>query len=175
MTETLICDYTRRGFISGLILRFPTICVRPGKPTAAASSFLSGMIREPLNGLRCEIPLEDRSFRSMLCSPRNLVANLLHGLYNVRDDALPSHIRQVNLPGICVSIQEMMEALATVAGKDKLSLLSEKHDESLAAILRSWATEMDFSKALKLGFKADESFEEAVRDYARDVGFVNQD
>jgi nucleoside-diphosphate-sugar epimerase len=76
MCEYLINDYTRRRFVNGLILRFPTVSVRPGKPTAAASSFLSGIIREPMNRQECVIPVEDRSFRHWLCSPRVLVQNL---------------------------------------------------------------------------------------------------
>lgn len=76
VVETLINDYTRKGFINGLSMRFPTISVRPGKPTQAASSFLSGMIREPLAGLPSTIPLKDRSFRSWLCSPKTLATNL---------------------------------------------------------------------------------------------------
>lgn len=84
--ETLINDYTRRKFIVGFILRLPSIVVRPGKPTAAASSFLSGMIREPFNGLTCTVPIADRSFASWICSPRTLVRNLLHTL-NVPADA----------------------------------------------------------------------------------------
>lgn len=161
--ETFINDYTRRGFISGFTLRLPSIVVRPGKPTAAASSFLSGMIREPLNGHTCRIPIVDRSFSSWICSPRTLVYNLLHSL-TVPSDALPSHIRQINLPGISVTIQEIMDALAMVGGDDLLKLLKEENDASLIPIIRSWPTNVDNSQAIKLGYKKDESLE-AVRDY----------
>lgn len=89
--ETMINEYTRRRFIDGLSLRFPTISVRPGKPTAAASSFLSGMIREPLNGLECVIPTEDRQFKSWLCSPKTLVGNLMHAL-TMSTSKLPTYI-----------------------------------------------------------------------------------
>jgi nucleoside-diphosphate-sugar epimerase len=162
--ETLINDYTRRGFFDGLTLRFPTISVRPGAPTAAASSFLSGMIREPLNGEKCEIPIEDRAFPSWVCSPKTLVSNLLYSL-TLSTANIPSHIRQINLPGIRVTVQEMMDALVSVGGRDKLQLLSEKTDESLVPILRSWPTCFDNSQAIGLGFKRDISFEQAVRDY----------
>ncbi|EAW21289.1 SDR family oxidoreductase [Aspergillus fischeri NRRL 181] len=162
--ETLVNEYTRRGFITGFTLRFPTISVRPGQPTAAASSFLSGMIREPLAGKECVIPVEDRSFKSWLCSPRTLVQNLVLTL-SLPGDALPPHIRSINVPGICVTVQEMMDALENVGGKDKLALLKEKEDPTLRPILDSWPTRFDNSQAIALGFKRDSSFEQAVKDY----------
>ncbi|OJI99949.1 hypothetical protein ASPVEDRAFT_51237 [Aspergillus versicolor CBS 583.65] len=162
--ETLINEYTRRGFITGFTLRFPTISVRPGRPTAAASSFLSGMIREPLNGEECVIPVEDRSFKSWLCSPKTLVHNLILTL-SLPANSVPSHIRQINVPGICVTVQEMMDALAKVGGEGKLALLKEKEDPTLRPILNSWPTRFDNSQAISLGMKRDTSFEEAVRDY----------
>lgn len=164
ISELLVNDYTRRGFINGLTLRFPTISVRPGAPTAAASSFLSGMIREPLNGQECVIPVEDRSFPSWMCSPKTLVWNLLHSL-TMSFSTLQPHIRQVNAPGIYVTIQDMMDALEKVGGKDKLKLLKEKKDPVLLPILLSWPTRFDNTRAIGLGFKRDGSFEEAVRDY----------
>ncbi|KAH8424101.1 SDR family oxidoreductase [Aspergillus melleus] len=166
--ETLVNEYTRRGFINGFVLRFPTISVRPGRPTAAASSFLSGMIREPLDGVECVIPVEDRSFKSWLCSPRTLVHNLILTL-TLSADAVPPHIRQINVPGICVTIQEMMDALEAVGGRDKLAFLKEKEDPALKAILDSWPTRFDNTQAISLGFKRDESFEQAVRDYQLEV------
>ncbi|KAJ6166865.1 hypothetical protein N7470_002312 [Penicillium chermesinum] len=166
--ETLINEYTRRKFITGFTLRFPTISVRPGAPTAAASSFLSGMIREPLDGKECVIPIEDRSFASWLCSPKTLVHNLIFTL-SIPAESLPPHIRQINVPGICATIQEMMDALEKVGGKDKLALLSEKHDPSLVPILKSWPTRFDNSQAIGLGYKRDSSFEQAVRDYKQNL------
>lgn len=166
--ETLVNEYTRRGFVTGFVLRFPTISVRPGRPTAAASSFLSGMIREPLDGVECVIPVEDRSFKSWLCSPRTLVHNLVLTL-SLPGDAVPPHIRQINVPGICVTIQEMMDALEAVGGRDKLAFLKEKEDPSLKAILDSWPTRFDNTQAISLGFKRDASFEQAVRDYQEEM------
>ncbi|KAJ5042977.1 uncharacterized protein L3040_004366 [Drepanopeziza brunnea f. sp. 'multigermtubi'] len=168
MCETLVNDYTRRKFIDGIVLRFPTISVRPGKPTAAASSFLSGMIREPINGLESIIPLKDRSFGSWVCSPRTLVHNLMHAL-TLDTTLMPPHVREVNLPGIHVTIQDMMDALEKVAGKDKLQYLTEEDDPATEAILRSWADRFDNKYAYSLGFKPDGSFEEAVEDYWKSV------
>jgi nucleoside-diphosphate-sugar epimerase len=164
--ETLVNDYTRRKFINGFTLRFPTISVRPGKPTAAASSFLSGMIREPLNGQECIIPLEERSFESWLCSPGTLVQNLIITL-GIPADSLPPHIRQLNVPGICVTIQDMMNALEAVGGKDKLALLKEQEDPAVKKIVHSWPTRFDNSLAIKLGMKRDGSFEQAVLEYKK--------
>jgi nucleoside-diphosphate-sugar epimerase len=168
MCEYLINEYTRLGFINGLILRLPTISVRPGKPTAAASSFLSGMIREPMQNLPCTIPLTDRGFSHWLCSPRTLVANLLHAMALPRD-ALPVYNRVLNAPGLGVSVQDMMDSLARVGGPDKLKYLTEEDDEKLKAILYSWPTRFDNSKALALGFKRDGSFDDIVRDFKREL------
>jgi nucleoside-diphosphate-sugar epimerase len=165
MCELLINEYTRRGFIgNAFILRLPTISVRPGKPTAAASSFLSGMIREPLQGLPCEIPLTDKQFAHWLCSPRVLVSNLLHALTLPRD-AMPLYDRVMNLPGIGVTVQDMMDSLARVGGEDKLKLLSFKDDDLMKPILYSWPANFDNAKPLALGFKRDESFDQIVKDF----------
>jgi len=164
MCEILINDMSRRGFIDGLVLRFPTISIRPGKPTAAASSFLSGIIREPLNGLECVIPIQDKSFKSWLCSPRTLCENLIIAL-GFDTKKLPPHIRQLNLPGTSVSIQEMLDALEEVGGPGAVKLVRAEKDEAGERILRSWAVELDASKAESLGFVKDPGFMEAVKDY----------
>ncbi len=166
--ETLVNDYTRRKFIDGIVLRFPTVSVRPGKPTAAASSLLSGMIREPINGQESVLPLKDRSFGSWVCSPRTLVQNLIHAL-KLDSSKLPSHVREVNMPGIYVTIQDMMDALEKVAGKDKLALIKEENDPPTEAILRSWADRFDNKYAYSLGFQPDGSFEQAVEDYKKSL------
>ncbi|CZT13925.1 probable nucleoside-diphosphate-sugar epimerases [Rhynchosporium agropyri] len=168
MCETLINDYTRRKFIDGIVLRFPTITVRPGKPTAAASSFLSGMIREPMNGKESIIPLRDRTFGSWVCSPRTLVLNLVHAL-KLDLTKVPPHVREINMPGMRVTIQEMMDALVKVAGKDALSLIKEKEDPVTEAIVRGWADQFDTKHAYALGFHPDGSFEEAVIDYQKSL------
>ena len=167
--EALINDYTRRGFLDGFSLRFPTVAVRPGAPTAAASSFLSAMIREPLNGQACTIPLQDRAFTSWVCSPRVLAANLLHAL-TVPSSSLPAHDRTVNMPGTAVTIQEMMDALEKVSDRDRLGFLKEVTDPVQERILRSWPTRFDNSRAYSLGFQPDLGFEQAVVDYKASLG-----
>ncbi|KAK5442613.1 hypothetical protein LTS15_011037 [Exophiala xenobiotica] len=164
MCEVLINDMNRKGYIDAVTLRFPTISVRPGKPAPAASAFISGIIREPLAGKECIVPVKDRAFPSNVCSPKTLIWNLVYAL-TLASDALPPHKRVINAPGICVTIQQMMDALAKVAGEDKLSYIKEEHDEFQARILYSWAYNYDNSLAVKLGFKEPASFEEAVREY----------
>ncbi|KAK4945172.1 hypothetical protein LTR10_015598 [Elasticomyces elasticus] len=164
MCETLINDMNRKGFIDAFVLRFPTISVRPGKPAPAASAFISGIIREPLEGKECIVPVKDRQFPSNVCNPKTLISNLVYAL-TLKSDALPKHKRVLNSPGICVTIQEMMDALAKVGGEDKLQYIKEEHDEFQARILYSWAYNYDNSLALSLGFKKPDSFEEAVQEY----------
>ena len=164
MSEIYINDLHRKGFLDAFILRFPTVTVRPGKPTSAASSFLSGMIREPMKGEECVIPLKDRTFRSFVCSPGSLAENLVRILH-MDSDKLPSHIRSVNMPGLSASIQELMDGLAKYGGEDKLKFLREETDPVQERILRSWAPQMDVSTARKLGLVIDEKGEDIVREY----------
>ncbi|KAG9777532.1 D-erythronate dehydrogenase [Exophiala dermatitidis] len=171
MCEILINDMTRRGFIDGISLRFPSISVRPGKPAPAASAFISGIIREPLAGKECVVPVKDRSFPSNVCSPKTLIDNLVYAL-TLPSDALPKHKRVVNAPGIAVTIQEMLDALKKVGGEDKLKYVREEHDENIAKILYSWAWNYDNSLAYRLGFKKPDSFEQAVREY---VDYLEQE
>jgi nucleoside-diphosphate-sugar epimerase len=166
MCEIMINDMTRKGYIDGLSLRFPTISVRPGKPTAAASSFISGIIREPLDGKECVVPVKDRAFPSWVCSPKTLINNLIHAL-SLPSDCLPSHKRTVNAPGLLATVQDMLDALAKVGGEDKLQHVQEVDDEALGKILYSWAYKFDNKLALSLGYKPDSSFEQAVRDYVQ--------
>ncbi|KAI1458056.1 NAD(P)-binding protein [Annulohypoxylon moriforme] len=164
MTEVFINDMHRRGFIDAFSLRFPTVSVRPGRPTNAASSFLSGMIREPMKGETCVVPLKDRSFRSFLTSPGTLQENLMRVL-GMDSEKLPRHIRHINIPGISVSIQELMDALAKHGGEERLKFLKEENDPDLERILRSWAPELDTTTPLKLGLIKDESADALVKQY----------
>lgn len=165
MVEYAINDYTRRGLINGFALRFPTISVRPGKPTQAASSWMSGIIREPLQGKESTLPCDDE-FQAWLCSPRTLINNLKHSLTLPRD-CLPLHIRQVNLPGITANVKQMLQALEEVGGQKAIALVKrEKPSQEIKAMLDSWPIKFDISKALSLGFVADSSFKQAVEDFA---------
>jgi nucleoside-diphosphate-sugar epimerase len=167
MCEYLITEYTRRGFIDGISCRFPTVSVRPGKPTAAASSFISGMIREPMNGIKCSIPVEDKQWRHWLCSPRILVQNLVYAATKLDLNRLAKFDRCLNFPGIGVSVQDMMDSLARVGGSDKLDLLEMQNEPNLKKILYSWPADFDNTKALVLGFVRDTGFDQIVRDYVQ--------
>ncbi|KAM3416799.1 hypothetical protein BST61_g8390 [Cercospora zeina] len=165
MIESLINDYTRRGYIDGFSLRFPTISVRPGKPTQAASSWMSGIIREPLQGKESSLPCDD-DFKAWLCSPRTLAKNLIHTL-SLEKDCMPAHIRQVLLPGITSTVREMLQALREVGGEDAVKLVKrEKASAEIKAMLDSWPITFDVSKALGLGYVRDGSFKDAVEDFA---------
>lgn len=169
MTEVFINDLHRRGVVDAFALRFPTVSVRAGKPTQAASSFLSGIIREPMNGQECVVPLQDRGYRAVLSGPGTLVENLLRVL-KLPSDALPPHIRWLNFPGISVSVQELMDALAKVGGQETLKYIKEETDPTMERILRSWPLRIDDSTAIKLGLKRDEDAESLVREYADSLG-----
>ncbi|KXJ92108.1 nucleoside-diphosphate-sugar epimerase [Microdochium bolleyi] len=165
LNEIFINDMHRKGFIDAFILRFPTVVVRPGLPSNAAPSFLSGMIREPMKGEECIIPLTDRSYRSYLCSPSSLQENLVRVL-DMPSDKLPSHIRHINIPGIAGSTQELMDALAKFGGEDKLKLLREETKPELERILRSWPIDFDSTTPVeKLGLVRDERVEDLVKEY----------
>lgn len=166
--EQLINDLTRRGKINGFALRFPTISVRPGKPTAAITSFLSGIIREPMNGRECVVPLKDRAWRHWVSSPKTLVHNILVAL-ELERDALPLHRRAVNMPGFAVTVQDMLDALEEVGGKDRLALVREVETPEIKSRLYSWADDFDHSVALSLGMRQDESFVQSVKDYVETV------
>lgn len=168
LTEVFLNDLHRRGYIDAFSLRFPTISVRPGKPTQAASSFLSGMIREPMKGEPCAIPLKDRGFRSYLSSPRAVQENLVRVLH-MDSGLLPRHVRHINFPGVSASVQELMDGLAKYGGEDKLALLSEVPDPALEPILRSWAQDFDPSTPLRLGLIKDESADDLVREYVESL------
>jgi len=164
MLEYAINDYNRRGLINAFIFRFPTISVRPGKPTQAASSWMSGIIREPLQGKESTLPCDD-DFEAWLCSPKTLVKNLMIAL-TLPNDCMEPHIRQVNLPGITANVGQMLQALREVGGEDAVKLVKrEQPTTEIKAMLDSWPIRFDVSKALKLGFVADESFKAAVEDF----------
>lgn len=164
MCELLINDYHRRGFLDGLIFRLPTVSVRAGKPTGAASSFLSGIIREPMQGLPCELPLSDRSYKHWLTSPDTLIENLVRSL-DLSPTVLPNYDRVVCMPGIGVTVQDMIDSLLRVGGEDKLKYITEKDDEDMKRILYSWPGTYDNTRGLSLGFKRDDSFDDIVRQF----------
>lgn len=164
--EILLNDYTRRGLLDARIVRLPTIIVRPGRPSGAASSFCSGIVREPLNGERSVLPVS-RSLKLWVCSTRCVVRNLL-----VAGD-IPAAMygkgsRTINLPGIMVTVQDMLDALEKVGGHKALGLIDEVPDESVARIVGSWPSSFNITKAKTLGFHDDGPLEQTIQDYVTD-------
>ncbi|QJR12288.1 D-erythronate dehydrogenase [Usitatibacter rugosus] len=160
--EYLVADWTRKGMIDGRSLRLPTIVVRPGKPNLAASSFASSIIREPLAGVAVDCPVPDTTGVWIL-SPRRVVDAFVHA-YDLPASAWPTS-RVVNLPGITLTVREMIDAMATVAGAEKAKLVRFVPDARIQGIVKTWPVRFRTDKALEMGFKADESFEDAVRQH----------
>jgi nucleoside-diphosphate-sugar epimerase len=165
--ELLINDYTRRGYVDGRVLRLPTISVRPGRPNAAASSFASGIIREPLNGEEAVCPV-DRATRVWLLSPRTAVECLIHG-HEVSASALGTS-RIVNVPGISVSVAEMVTSLERIAGPDAVKRIRWQRDPRVERIVASWPGGWDTARARSLGFPGDENFDVVVQRYVDEAG-----
>ena len=163
--ELLLADYSRKGFVDGIGIRLPTICVRPGKPNKAASGFFSGIIREPLNGEAAILPV-DRDVRHWHASPRAAVGFLLHAAGIDLTKVGPR--RNLTMPGISVTVAEQIEALRKVAGEAAVKLIREVPDETIRGIVAGWSRNFDPARALELGFKPDASFEEIIRIYQQD-------
>jgi nucleoside-diphosphate-sugar epimerase len=167
--ELLIAEYTRRGFIDGRVARLMTVSVRPGKPNAAASSFLSGIVREPLAGRR-EICPVDPDLRVALASPRRTVEGILRVAEAERGSG-PGQLDgagPVNLPALTVSVADMLATLRRVAGDTVADLVTVVPDPDVEAIVGSWPAVFDNARAAALGLAADPNFESVVRDYIAD-------
>ena len=160
--EYLVADFSRKGFLDGRSLRLPTIVVRPGKPNLAASSFASGIIREPLAGVAADCPVPDTTGVWIL-SPRKVVESFLHA-HDLPASAWPSQ-RVVNLPGITLSVREMIEAMRRVAGDDAASRVRFVPDARIQAIVKTWPVRFRTERALQMGFRADGDFDSIVRDH----------
>ncbi|XP_041976019.1 D-erythronate dehydrogenase-like [Aricia agestis] len=164
MSELLINDYSRRGYVDGRIVRLPTVSVRAGAANQAVTSFASGIIREPLKGEMCEVPVS-RDQGLWLTSPETVLRNIVHGAV-VPTEAL-GQWRAINLPGFTVTVQEMIDALAKVAGKKATDLIVFKPDEKCSRIVASLPIKFDNKRALTLGFEVDKDFVEVIKSYIR--------
>jgi len=163
--ELLLADHTRKGFVDGRILRLPTISVRPGAPNKAASSFASGLIREPLNGLPTTCPV-GLDLRLWLLSPRRAVDSLIAGA-ELPPEAFGER-RALNLPGLSVSVGEMLAALERAGGKAAVDLVRHERDPAVEAIVGGWPAAWDNRRAEALGLKPDADFDAIVRAYVED-------
>ncbi|KAI9705683.1 MAG: hypothetical protein M1820_005093 [Bogoriella megaspora] len=174
MIEALVNDYSRRGLLDGVVVRLPTVIIRPGKPTAAASSFASGIFREPLAGVEALLPVKPET-RLWNCSVKIVVKNLVYAgveLDTKRFREVGANDRRVNLPGKTMSVREMLDALEAVGGKEVRGLVREERDGDVERIVEGWAVGYDTLRARRLGFAEEQELEETVKDYID--GFVKK-
>lgn len=164
--ELLVNDMSRRGFIDGRALRLPTIVVRPGKPNRAASSFASSIIREPLAGVEADCPVAPTT-RMWLQSPRCVVENLLVG-HEAESARLPAY-RAISVPGLCVGVGEMVDALRVVAGEAVAARVAWRYDATIDRIVSTWPARFDAEVGRSLGMRADANFADIVREYMSSV------
>jgi nucleoside-diphosphate-sugar epimerase len=163
--ELLVGDYSRRGFIDGRVLRLPTISVRPGRPNKAASSFASGIIREPLQNQEAICPVSKET-RLWLLSPRQAIESLIVG-HELEAKVLETG-RTVNLPGISVTVAEMVAALEKLSSRETVQLIRWQPDPVVERIVGSWPGRWDVTRATAMGFSCDKDFEAIVRAYIED-------
>ncbi|NKQ51737.1 NAD-dependent epimerase/dehydratase family protein [Amycolatopsis sp. K13G38] len=164
--EQLVADYTRKGFVRGRSVRLMTVSVRPGKPNAAASSFLSGIVREPLAGQRAVCPVPPDTAVA-LSSPRRTLDGLARAAEV--DDATWGSRTATNLPALTTTPREMAAALDRVTGSATSELIDWTEDPAIGAIVRSWPAVFDTPRAHALGLTAEPSFDDIVRAYQNSV------
>lgn len=162
IAETLVTEYSRRGFIDGISCRLPTIAVRPGAPNSAVSSFVSGIIREPVAGMEavCPVPLDTRLW---ICSPDVVTENLVHAAR--LDTAALGGRRTVNLPGLCVTPAQMLDSLERLAGPAARARVRHEPDPRIMRMVSTWPGAFDVRRALQLGFAIDRDVDAVVRQF----------
>jgi D-erythronate 2-dehydrogenase len=159
--ELLLSDYSRRGFLDGIAIRLPTVCVRPGKPNKAASGFFSNIIREPLNGEDVVLPVSE-DVRHWHASPRSTVGFLLHA--GTMDLQALGWRRGLSMPGLSATIGEQIAALTRVAGAKVAARIRREPDPTIIAIVAGWPRDFATDRALKLGFTTNEkTFDDIIR------------
>jgi len=164
--ELLIADYSRKGFLDGIGIRLPTICVRPGRPNKAASGFFSNIIREPLAGHEAVLPVGD-DVRHWHASPRSAVGFLLHA--GTMDLAAMGARRNLSMPGLSVTVGEQIASLERVAGKAVVARIRRETDPVIAGIVSGWPRDFVTDRALKLGFTtAEKTFDDIIRIHIED-------
>jgi nucleoside-diphosphate-sugar epimerase len=160
--EYLIADYTRKGYIDGRAARLMTVTVRPGRPNAAASSFFSGIIREPLNGETGVLPVS-LDVAHPVSSPSRTVDGLIAVYEASRDDF--GGRTAINLPALNVTVREMLAALERVAGPEVRARVLSQPDPRIAGIVANWPKAATAARAERLGLKPDPNFDEIIRQY----------
>jgi D-erythronate 2-dehydrogenase len=162
--ELILADASRRGFIDAVSLRLPTVIVRPGRPNKAASSFFSGIVREPLLGLDTELPVGD-DFAVWVCSPRRAVDWLIHAA--AMDTGKMGLDRSIDPPGISTTVAHLLQALDEVS-PGASSHVKRVEDKTIAAIVGTWPPAFEALHARTLGFSAHEPVIDVVRAFVED-------
>jgi nucleoside-diphosphate-sugar epimerase len=163
--EQLVADYTRKGFIDGRSARLMTVSVRPGRPNGAASSFLSGIVREPLAGLEAVCPVDPQT-PVALSSPATTIEGLI-AVFEADRDAYGGRTA-VNLPALTVRVQDMLDALAEVAGPQAAQHVRFEHDPAIARMVGGWPSRFESARAARLGLRPDPDFRSIVRQYLQE-------
>ncbi|ABD06806.1 NAD-dependent epimerase/dehydratase [Rhodopseudomonas palustris HaA2] len=164
--ELLIADYTRKGFLDGVGIRLPTICVRPGTPNKAASGFFSNIIREPLAGHEAVLPVSD-DVMHWHASPRSAVSFLIHA--GTMDTQAIGPRRNLSMPGLAATVGEQIAALERVAGKGVVARIRREPDPVIMGIVAGWPRNFATDRALALGFTtAEQSFDDIIRIHIED-------
>jgi nucleoside-diphosphate-sugar epimerase len=163
--ELLLADYTRRGFVDGIGLRLPTICIRPGRPNKAASGFFSSILREPLVGQEAVLPVPE-TVRHWFTSPRSAVDFLIRAATLDGQEIGPR--RTLSMPGLSATVGDEIDALRRVAGEQAVRLIRREPDESITQIVATWAPALEATRALGLGFTAESSFDEIIQVHVDD-------
>ena len=165
MGEILLADHSRKGHMDAITIRLPTICIRPGKPNAAASSFFSGILREPINGHEAVLPVSE-DVRHWFASPRSAVGYLLHAAALPMERVGPH--ASLDMPGLSATVGEQIDALRRVVGEDAARLIRRERDPEVEAIVAGWPEAFEARRAKALGFTAETSMDEIVRVYLED-------
>ncbi len=163
--EQLVADYTRKGFVQGRSVRLMTVSVRPGQPNGAASGFFSGMIREPLAGLRAACPVPDET-PVAIASPARTIEGIVRAAEAGNADW--GARTALNLPSLATTVGEMAAALERVAGRAATDLLDRTPDATIGRIVKTWPGRFDTPRARALGLVADERFDDVIRAYVRE-------
>ncbi|RFB84610.1 NAD-dependent epimerase [Rhizobium leguminosarum bv. trifolii] len=162
ISELLLADYSRRGFVDGIGIRLPTIVIRPGAPNAAASGFFSGILREPLAGQRAVLPVEE-TVKHWLASPRSAVKFLIHAA--TLDTSSLGARRTLTMPGVAATVADQIAALRRAAGPEAVDLIDRRRDEVIEGIVAGWPKSFTADRATQLGFTAETSVDELIEVY----------
>ena len=164
--ELLLADYSRRGFMDGIGIRLPTICIRPGLPNKAASGFFSNILREPLAGKEAVLPVSE-DVRHWHASPRSAVGFLIHAA--TVDSATAGARRNLTMPGLSATVGEEIAALKRVAGDKVAARIKREPDPFIMGIVDGWPRNFEAKRAVKLGFTtAEQTFDDIIRIHIED-------